>query len=63
MRELDRTERICGKLEKAWSEHPQERLGQFLANHVFGHHVDIFYQEDDVTEERLNEEETQKSID
>ena len=53
MRNPERIERICKLLEKAWSKAPDQRLGQFLANYVFGHHQDIFFQEDDVTEERL----------
>lgn len=33
---------------------PDFRLGQFLCNYVFGHHTDIFFQEDSLTENILN---------
>ena len=54
MREKARIKRICKKIEKLWGEVPDQRLGQFLANYVFGHHRDIFYQEDDVSEHHLD---------
>jgi hypothetical protein len=50
MREKARIRRICNLLYKGWIERPDQRLGQFLANYVFGHHVDIFGQEDDKNE-------------
>ncbi len=53
MRDIKRIPRICKLLEKKWKKVPDERLGQFLANEVFGHHKDIFFQEDDVTEKIL----------
>jgi len=53
MRDLKRIDRICALLKKQWKKVPDQRLGQFLANYIFGHHEDIFYQEDDVTEKKL----------
>jgi len=53
MRDPKRIKRICRLLEKKWAEAPDQRLGQFLSNFVFGHHVDIFHQEDNVTEKAL----------
>ena len=58
MREFERIERICKVLKKQWETQPDQRLGQFLMNYVFGnkggtHTAFIFYGEDDITEERL----------
>lgn len=53
MRDKKRIKRICNLLEKAWSKYPDHRLGQFLANFVFGHHQDVFFQEDIITENIL----------
>ena len=50
MRNPKRIKRICGLIEAQWSLVPDQRLGQFLANYVFGHHQDIFFQDDDKTE-------------
>jgi uncharacterized protein YihD (DUF1040 family) len=54
MRDPKRIKRICDLLRKRWSKSPDLRMGQFLANFVYGHHVDIFFQEDDETEARLS---------
>jgi len=58
MRETKRIGRICRLLAKKWKTQPDQRLGQFLSNYVFGHHSDdgacIFYQEDDQSEIALN---------
>ena len=53
MRDKKRIKRICRLIETLWLQVPDQRLGQFLANYIFGHHKDIFYQEDDITEEKL----------
>jgi len=53
MRDPKRIKRICRLLEKQWSKVPDLRLGQFMANFIFGHHTDTFYQEDTVSEELL----------
>jgi len=56
MREFERIERICDKLKEEWKKCPDQRLGQFLINYIFGRTSDyrltrhIFYQEDDITE-------------
>ena len=57
MRDPKRIKRICKLLEKAWIKDPDQRLGQFLSNYIYGHHQDIFYKDDDEIEvvlERLN---------
>lgn len=53
MREPKRIDRILKLVKKHWKRVPDQRLGQFLENYVFGECVDTFYQEDDVTEDRL----------
>ena len=53
MRDKSRIKRICKLIETEWLRVPDQRLGQFLANYVFGHHVDIFFQEDDMSETML----------
>lgn len=53
MRDRNRIKRILKLIEILWTIDNDQRLGQFLFNHVFGHHVDTYNQEDDVTEERL----------
>ncbi len=53
MRNPKRIKVICRALERAWGKMPDQRLGQFLANHVFGHHTDIFFPEDDDIENML----------
>ena len=55
MRDKKRIKRICDVLRKKWEKCPDQRLGQFLSNYVFGHQVDIFFQEDDATERLLKE--------
>jgi len=56
MREPERIKRVCLLLEEVWSHMPQQRLGQFLLNFVFGsygrdHH--IYNKEDDEVEKIL----------
>ena len=53
MRDIKRIKKICKLLKTKWEKVPDQRLGQFLANYVFGHHVDVFFQEDDVSQEVL----------
>ena len=53
MRDPKRIKRICKLIEKLWIKCPDQRLGQLLANYVFGHHTDIFFLEDDLTEKIL----------
>ena len=36
MRDPKRIKSICHLLEKAWSYFPEQRMGQFLINTVFG---------------------------
>lgn len=60
MRNPKRIPQICKRIEKLWTKYPDQRLGQLLANYVFGHHVDIYFQEDDETLERLGGEKSGK---
>lgn len=53
MRDKERIVRIVELIGQLWDKFPDHRLGQLLANFVFGHHTDIFHQEDDKTEEQL----------
>ena len=59
MRDPQRIPRICKKIEQLWSQVPEQRLGQFLENYVFGHHLItgncIFHIEDTNTEKVLDE--------
>lgn len=53
MRDPLRIVRIIELIGQLWDKFPDQRLGQLLANYVFGHHTDIFFQEDDTTEKVL----------
>ncbi len=62
MRELERIDRICNLLKEKWKLVPDQRLGQFLINYVFGpnpHHPRydsyiFFFKEDDFLKKILN---------
>lgn len=52
MRDLERIDRICQKLNRVWKEIPDQRLGQLLENYIFGRDSqNIWFQEDTRTEE------------
>lgn len=52
MRDLERIDRICQKLNKVWKEIPDQRLGQLLENYIFGRdNQNLWFQEDTRTEE------------
>lgn len=52
MRDLERIDRICQKLNKVWKEVPDQRLGQLLENYIFGRDSqNLWFQEDTRTEE------------
>lgn len=52
MRDLERIDRICQKLNKVWKEMPDQRLGQLLENYIFGRDIqNLWFQEDTRTEE------------
>ena len=55
MRDPKRIDRMCDLMKEQWHKYPDQRLGQLLINYVFGRVSEgrIFYQEDDITEERL----------
>ena len=57
MREIERIDRICKLLKEKWKKVPDQRLGQFLINYIFGsnplhprHDSYIFFKEDDEIE-------------
>jgi len=53
MRDPTRIKSICGLLEKAWSYFPEQRMGQFLLNTVFGsfgNDSHIYHKEDEEVE-------------
>lgn len=54
MREIERIGRISELLREKWKKVPDERLGQFLLNYIFGtnlpHDGYIFFKEDDEIE-------------
>lgn len=52
MRDLERIDRICQKLNRVWKEIPDQRLGQLLENYIFGRDSqNLWFQEDTSTEE------------
>jgi hypothetical protein len=55
MRDLERIDRICQKLNKVWKEIPDQRLGQLLENYIFGRDSqNLWFQDDDCTERRFD---------
>jgi len=57
-RDPKRIKKICQLLENAWSRCPDQRLGQFLLNYIFGsigRDSHIFNKEDDLIESLLEE--------
>ena len=59
MRDKKRIKRILRKIEKLWNQYPDQRLGQLLENHVFGHHLErgccLFHFQDEDVEGVLEE--------
>ena len=60
MREIERIDRMCELLKEKWKKTPDQRLGQFLINYIFGsnpHHPKydsyIFFKEDYEIENQL----------
>lgn len=53
MRDTNRIDRICGKLDVLWHEYPDQRLGQLIVNYLMNEE-NVFWQDDDVTESRLD---------
>lgn len=52
MRDLERIDRICQKLNRVWKKIPDQRLGQLLENYIFGRDSQgLWFQEDTRTEE------------
>lgn len=56
MRDLERIDRICQKLNRVWKEIPDQRLGQLLENYIFGRDSqNLWFQEDTRTEELFDD--------
>ena len=54
MRDVNRIDEMLTNLRTLWMNAPAMRLGQLLENFVFSTDT-MFYQEDDVTNEKLKE--------
>lgn len=54
MRDFNRIDEILTDIRTLWINYPDMRLGQLLENFVFDKDT-MFYQEDDVTDEKLKE--------
>lgn len=54
MRDFNRIDEILTDIHTLWINYPDMRLGQLLENFVFNTDT-MFYQEDDVTDEKLKE--------
>ncbi len=57
-RDPKRIKKVCELLENAWSRCPDQRLGQFLLNYVFGsigRDSHIYHKEDDLIQSLLEE--------
>lgn len=54
MRDVNRIDEMLTNLRTLWMNYPDMRLGQLLENFVFSTDT-MFYQEDDVTNEKLKE--------
>ena len=52
MRDFNRIDKILTGIRILWINYPDMRLGQLLENFVFNTDT-MFYQEDDVTDEKL----------
>ncbi len=53
MRDPKRIERILALIEQAWTQYPDQRLGQLLVNNSSQMETNPFYYEDDRLEEAL----------
>ena len=62
MRDTNRIDRICGKLDVLWHEYPDQRFGQLILNYLIDEE-NVFWQDDDATELRLDSFLNKKSAD
>lgn len=62
MRDTNRIDRICGKLDVLWHEYPDQRFGQLILNYLIDEE-NMFWQDDDATELRLDSFLNKKSAD
>ena len=54
MRDPNRIKEVCNLLKQAWEKDPDQRLGQFLMNYIFGDfNTKAFYIEDNEIEDKL----------
>ena len=56
MRDINRIPRILKKLEEVWTASPDLRLFQLLTWVMRNYKGDLFYLEDDIVEDNLNED-------
>ena len=54
MRDVNRIDEMLTNLRTLWINYPDMRLGQLLENFIFSTDT-MFYQEDEVTNEKLKE--------
>lgn len=54
MRDVNRIDEMLTNLRTLWINYPDMRLGQLLENFIFSTDT-MFYQEDDITNEKLKE--------
>ena len=54
MREFERINRICSKLEVLWSKVPDQRFGQFLNNYILQEGRNAVFLEDDKLEKIID---------
>ena len=52
MRDVNRIDEMLTNLRTLWMNYPDMRLGQLLENFIFSTDT-MFYQEDDITNEKL----------
>lgn len=54
MRDPERISKILDDIEEIWLHYPDMRFGQLIANFVIqGRSDNFFYQEDDITQEKI----------
>lgn len=54
MRNTERIDRVLDKVSKLWHIYPDMRFGQLLENYVFEDKENMFFDEDDVSESKLD---------
>lgn len=54
MRDTKRIDRVLDKVSKLWHVYPDMRFGQLLENYVFEDKETMFFDEDDISESKLD---------